>query len=87
MERGLLILRHTLNLSVKFRCGSLIYPAGLSETTLTNSLKDAQHTRSIYLCGILRTVEAHLHMALRGEIIDFIGTHLPYHLHYRHGIA
>ena len=52
-----------------------------------HSLEDAKHAHGIDIGGELRRVERHLHMALSGEIIYFVGHHLAHKLHQRHRVA
>lgn len=87
VERGLLVLRHLLDLAVELRGRSLIDAAGLGQTAQAHGLKDTQNARGIDIGGELRRVERHLHMALCREVIDLVGTHLADHLDDAHRVA
>ncbi len=87
MERSILVLRHLLNLSIKLGSRSLINTTGMCEPALTYSLKNTQHTCSVYISCKLRGIKRHLHMALGSKIIDLVGSHLAYYLKERHRIT
>ena len=87
VEWRVFILRHFFHLSIQFGCGSLIYAACLSEAAEADGLKDTQHSDSVDIRCELRTVERYLHMALRREVVNLVGTNLVHHLHHRHRVA
>ena len=86
MERRILVLRHFLDLTVQFGGRCLVDPAGPGKPALADSLQDTEDTRRIDVRRVLRRVEAHLHMALRGQIIDLVRTHLGDDLDQAHRI-
>ena len=87
MEGRLFVLRDFLHLAVQFRGGCLINTAGIRQAAQAHRLQHAQHSGSIHIGSEFRHIKADLHMALRGQIVDFIGTHLADHRHKAHGIA
>ena len=71
MERCILILRNLLDLTVEFRCRSLINAASVGQSALSDSLYDTEYTYSIDVGGVFRSVKTDLHMALRCEVVNF----------------
>ena len=76
MEGGVLILRHFLHLAIEFGRGSLVDTAGFRQSACTHRLQYAKDTRSVNVRCELRRVERHLHMRLRGKVVNLIGAHL-----------
>ena len=87
MEGRILVLGHFLHLSVQFRGGRLIDPARPGEAALAHGLQDTEDAGSIDIRRIFRRVEAHLHVALRREVVDFVRPDLADHLDEAHGVA
>ena len=86
MERGVLVLRHLLNLSIEFGRGGLIHAARLGESRLADSLKDAQHPGRVNVGRELRRVERHLDVALRREVVHLVRSHAVHHLDQTHRV-
>ena len=61
--------------------------ACVGESAQTHSLKYTQYASSINIGGKLGRVEAHLHVALCREVVNFIGTYLTDDLHEAQRIA
>ncbi len=72
IERGSLLLRPLLHEAEKFGGGCLIDAAGLCKPCDAHRLQEAQHADGIRIRRKLRHVEGNLHVALRGEVIDFV---------------
>ena len=87
VEWSVLVLRNLFYLTVELRCWSLIHAAGLLQTALADSLQDAEHTGSIYICCKLRGVEAHLYVALCCQIIYLSRFHLVHYLDDTHRVT
>ena len=65
-----------LKLAVELGCRGLIDAAGLLEVVGTDGLEDAEDAYCIDIGCELWCIERHLHMALCGEVVDFIGSNL-----------
>jgi len=87
MEGGVLVLGHLLHLAVELGGRGLVDAAGLLETTGTDGLQHAEHAGGVHIGRELGGVEADLHMALCGEVVDLVGAHLAHHLDDAHGVA
>ena len=87
MERRVLVLGHFLHLAVQFRGRRLVDPAGPCEPALAHGLQDAQDAGRVDIRRIFRRVEAHLDMALRRQVVDFVRPHLADDLDEAHGVA
>ena len=87
MKGGILVLGHLLHFAIKFGCGCLIDAAALFKTTHSHSLEHAEHADSVDVGSKFGRIERHLHMALGGQIVDFVGPDLAHHLHHTHGVA
>ena len=87
MEGGVLVLRHLLHLAVELGSGCLVDAAALLEVAGAHGLEHPQHSGGVHVGRELGRVEADLHMALRGQVVDFVGSHLVDDLHDRHGVA
>jgi hypothetical protein len=68
-------LRSFLHLSVKLGSRSLIEPRLADKIENPDRLQYAQRARGIGICRVFRRFKADLHMALRGEVIDFVRLH------------
>ena len=86
MERRVLVLRDLLNLAVKLRSRGLVDPAGPRQPALTDRLQNPQNPCRIHISRELRRIEAHLHMALRREVVYFVRAHLVHHLDDAHRV-
>ena len=75
MERGVLVLGDLLDLAVQLGGGGLIDAAGVLQAAEAHSLQYAQHAGGIDIGCELRHIEADLHMALGGQIVDLIRAH------------
>ena len=73
MERGGLTLGNLLDFAVQLRGRSLIHLAGLRQPADADSLQHTQNAQRVYIAGIFRRIEGNLDMALRSQIVDFIG--------------
>ena len=87
VEGGVLVLGHFLDLAVELRCGGLVEAAGLGQAALADAFEDAEDAGGVDVGCEFGRVEAYLDMALGGEVVDFVGTHLVEHLDYGHGVA
>ena len=87
MEGGVLVLGHLFYLAVELGGAGLIDAAGLLQMAGAHGLEDAQDARGIDIGGELGRVEADLHVALGGQVVDLVGTHLVNNLHDGHGVA
>ena len=87
MERRILVLGHFLHLAVQLRGGCLVDPAGSGQPALADGLQDAQDAGRIDIRRIFRRVEAHLHVALRREVVDLVRADLTDNLDEAHGVA
>ena len=75
MERSVFILGDLLYLAVQLGGGGLIDAAGVLQAAEAHSLQHAQHAGGIDIGCELRHIEADLHMALGGQIVDLIRAH------------
>jgi len=75
MERSVLVLGNLLYLAVQLGGRCLIDAASVLQTAEAHSLQYAQHTGGIDIGRELRHIEADLHMALSGQIVDLIRAH------------
>ena len=75
VERCVLVLGNLLDLAVQLGRRCLINAAGVLEAGQAHSLQHAQHAGGINVGGKLRHIKTDLHMALGGEVVDFIGPH------------
>ena len=87
MERRILVLGNLLHFPVQFRGRCLVDPARTRKPALAHGLQDAEDAGSIDIRRIFRRVEAHLHVALRREVVDFVRAHLADDLDEAHGVA
>ena len=87
VKRGVLILWHLLHLSIQLGGGCLIDAASVFQSAQPDCLKDAQHTCGVDIGSELGRVKRYLHVALRGEVVDFIRADFAHHLQYRHRVA
>ena len=87
VERGVLVLGHFLDLAVELGRGRLVDAAGVFQTAQAHSFQHAQHTGSIDVGGKLGHIEADLHVALGGEVVNFIGADLADDRENAHRIA
>ena len=76
VEGGVLVLRHFLDLAVELGGGGLVDLAAIGEAHLADGLDDAEHADGIDIGGELGGVEADLHVALGGEVVDLRGAHV-----------
>ena len=72
IERGGFTLGHFLHQAVKFRGRSLIEAGLLFQTQNADRLKQTQRADSVGIRGVLGGFKADLHMALGGQIVDFV---------------
>ncbi len=75
----LLALRHFRCPAIKLRCRGLIEPHLVFEAQNADGFEDSQWADPIGICCIFRSLEAHLHMTLRGKIINFIRLNFLHH--------
>ena len=69
--RGL-ALGHLLHLAVELGGGCLVNLRLSDQAQDAHRLQNAQHADGVHVPGILRHVEAHLHMALGRQVIDLV---------------
>ena len=79
VEGRRLFLRHLLHLSVHLGGGGLIEARRLLEAENANGLQDAQRAERIGVRRVLGRLEGDCDMALRGEVVDLVGTNLLDH--------
>ena len=87
VEWGVLVLRHFLHLSVKFRGRGLIDAAGVGQATHTHGLQHAEYSHSIDISRKFGSVERNLNVALCCEVVNLIGVHLGNDLQDGHRVA
>ena len=87
VEGGVLVLGHFLDLAVELGGGGLVDLAAIGEAYLADGLDDAEHADGIDIGGELGGVEADLHVALGGEVVDFVGAHGADNGQDAHGVA
>ena len=73
IERRLLALRNLGRLAVELRRRRLIEAGLLGEPEQADRLQQPQRSERIGIGGVFGGLEAHLHVALRGEIVDLVG--------------
>ena len=78
VEGRRLALGNLLDLAIQLRGGSLIDPAGLGKAADAHRFQHAQHAQRVHVAGVFGRVEGHLHVALRGEVVDFVGPDLAH---------
>ena len=87
MEGGVLVLGDLLHLAVELTGAGLIDAAGLLQMAGTDGLEHAEYAGGIDIGRELGRVETYLHVALGGEVVDLVGTHLVDHLDDGHRVA
>ena len=87
VEGGVLVLRHFLDLAVELGGGGLVDLAAIGKAYLADGLDDAEHADGIDIGGELGGVEADLHVALGGEVVDLRGAHVGDDADDGHGVA
>ena len=75
MKRRGLFLGNLLHLAVQLGGGRLINLRFLYQSEQTDRFQHTQNADCVHFSGILRHIEGNLHMALRGQIINFIRLH------------
>ncbi len=70
--RGL-ALRRLAHLAIELRRGCLVEPHAVADAEDADCLKEAQRAEAIRIGRVLRGFEAHLHMALGGQVVDLVG--------------
>src|SRR5699024_8022242 len=75
MEGSGLALGDLLDFAEQLRGGSLVDAGLLGQAQNPDGLQDTQDAQSVHVAGVLGSVEGNLHMALSGEVVDFIGLH------------
>ena len=78
MERGRLGLWNRLDLTEELGSGCLVNTTGLIETRGVYGLEDTKHTERVDVTGVLGSLEGHLYMGLRREVIDLVRLHLKH---------
>ena len=73
IERRGLPLRHLLHLAVQFGRRGLVEPDALLQPDFTYRLQKPHRPHGVYLAREVRHVERDAHMALRGEVVHFVG--------------
>ena len=87
VEGGVLVLRDFLDLAVELGGGGLVDLAAIGEAYLADGLDDAEDADGIDIGGELGGVEADLHVALGGEVVDLRGAHVGDDADDGHGVA
>ena len=87
VEGGVLVLGHFLDLAVELGGGGLVDLAAIGEAYLADGLDDAEDADGIDIGGELGGVEADLHMALGGKVVDLRGAHVGDDADDGHGVA
>ena len=72
IERGRLRLRHLLYLAIKLRGGRLVEPGLVAKLQEPHRLQQTQRADPVGIGGILRRLEAHLHVGLGGKVIHLV---------------
>ena len=72
MERRRLSLRNLLNLTIELRGRCLIHLRLLGQAQNAHGLQNAEHAQRIHITGVFRHIKAHLYVALRRQIVNFI---------------
>ena len=75
IEGRRLALRDRLHFAVELRRRGLIETRLRTKIENADRLEKAKRAERVGIGGIFRRLEAHLDMALRGEIVDFVGLH------------
>jgi len=70
---GARLVVRLLGVAVEFGRRGLIKPSGFFHAQDADRFEDPQCAECIRVCGVLRGLKADLDMALRGEIVDFVG--------------
>ena len=87
MEGGVLVLGHLFYLAVELGGAGLVDAAGLLQVAGAHGLEHAEDAGGIDIGRELGRVEADLHVALGGQVVDLVGPHLVDHLDDGHGVA
>ena len=87
VEGGVLVLRDFLDLAVELGGGGLVDLAAIGEAHLADGFDDAEDADGIDIGGELGGVEADLHVALGGEVVDLRGAHVGDDADNGHGVA
>ena len=87
VEGGVLVLGYFLDLAVELGGGGLVDLAAIGEAHLADGLDDAEHANGIDIGGELGGVEADLHVALGGEVVNLRGAHVGDDADNGHGVA
>jgi len=87
VEGGVLVLRDFLDLAVELGGGGLVDLAAIGEAYLADGLDDAEDADGIDIGGELGGVEADLHVALGGEVVNLRGAHVGDDADNGHGVA
>ena len=87
VERGLFVLRDLLNLAVQLGRRSLVDAAGVRQAAQAHGLQHAQHAGGVDVGRELRHIEADLHMALGGQVVDLVRPHAANDREQAHRIA
>ena len=87
VEGGVLVLGHFLDLAVELGGGGLVDLAAIGEAHLADGFDDAEDADGIDIGGELGGVEADLHVALGGEVVDLRGAHVSDDADDGHGVA
>ena len=75
IEGRRLALRDRLHFAIELGRRGLIETRLRAEIENADRLEKAKRAERVGIGGIFRRLEAHLDMALRGEIVDFVGLH------------
>ena len=75
IERSAFALRHFLDQAVEFRRRGLVEAAGFLHSEDSDGLQQPKRSKRVRIGSIFGRLEAHHHMALRGEIVDLGRTH------------
>src|SRR5450631_866867 len=76
IEGRCLVLRNRLHLPIKLGCRSLIEAGFLGKAQDADRFEKAKRANGVGILRIFRRLETHLDVALRGEVVNFVGLDL-----------
>ena len=69
-------LGNFLYLAVKLGCGCLVKPGYRLQSKHTDGFENAQCSKTVRICCVLRRLKRHFDMALRRQVVNFIRLNL-----------
>ncbi len=76
VKRRCFALRHFLHQAIQFRSGGLVEAAGFLKPQDPHRLQQAQRADGVGIGGIFGGFETDCHMALCGQVVDFVRLHV-----------